>query len=56
MHSFPDGAKIKNPPANARGPLEEGVTTHSSILAGKIPWRETPGGLQSIASNRVRHN
>ena len=28
-------------------PLEEGVATHSSILAGKIPWTAEPGGLQS---------
>ena len=29
-------------------PLEEGMATHSSILAGRIPWREEPGGLQSM--------
>ena len=28
-------------------PLEEGMATHSSILAWKIPWTEKPGGLQS---------
>ena len=28
-------------------PLEEGMVTHSSILAWRIPWREGPGGLQS---------
>ena len=37
-------------------PLEKGMTTHSSILAGKIPWTEEPGGLQSMGSQRVRHN
>ena len=37
-------------------PLEEGVATHSSILAWRIPWMEEPGGLQSIASQRVVHN
>ena len=31
-------------------PLEEGMATHSSILAWKIPWTEEPGGLQSIGS------
>ena len=31
-------------------PLEEGMATHSSILAGRIPWREEPGGLQSMGS------
>ena len=30
-------------------PLEEGVATHSSTLAWKIPWTEEPGGLQSVA-------
>ena len=34
------------------GPLEEGVKTHCSILAGRIPWTEEPGGLQSMASRR----
>ena len=31
-------------------PLEEEMTTHSSILAWKIPWTEEPGGLQSMES------
>ena len=35
---------------------EEGVATHSSILAWRIPWTEEPGGLQSIASQRVGHD
>ena len=33
-------------------PLEEGIATHSSILAGKIPWTEEPGGLQSMEWQR----
>ena len=37
-------------------PLEEGMATHSSILAGKIPWIEESGGLQSIWSQRVRQD
>ena len=37
-------------------PLEEGMATHSSILAWRIPWTEEPGGLQSIGSQRVGHN
>ena len=36
-------------------PLEEGVATHSSILAWEIPWTEEPGGLQSMGSQGVRH-
>ena len=59
---------VKNPPANEEiegtqvrsqgweDPLEEGIATHSSILAWRIPWTEEPGGLQSIGSQRVRHN
>ena len=59
---------VKNSPANAkkkkRGfvpwvgktPLEEGMTTYSSILAWKIPWTEEPGRLQSIGSHRVGHD
>ena len=31
-------------------PLEEGMATHSSILAWRIPWTEEPGGLQSMGS------
>ena len=37
-------------------PLEEGMATHSSILAWRIPWTEEPGGLQSMGSQRVGHN
>ena len=36
-------------------PLEEEMATHSSTLAWKIPWTEAPGGLQSMESQRVRH-
>ena len=36
-------------------PLEKEIATYSSILAWKIPWTEEPGGLQSMASQRVRH-
>ena len=37
-------------------PLEKEMTTHSSILAWRIPWTEEPGGLQSMGSQRVRYN
>ena len=37
-------------------PLEEGMATHSSILAWRIPWREEPGGLQPMGSKRVGHD
>ena len=57
---------VKNPSANAgdqtlnkslgwEHPLEEGMATHSRILAWKIPWTEEPGRLQSMESQRVRH-
>ena len=36
--------------------LEKEMTTHASILAWKIPWTEEPGRLQSMGSQRVRHN
>ena len=37
-------------------PLEEGMATHSSILAWRIPWTEEPGGLRSFGLWRVGHN
>ena len=36
-------------------PLEKEMATHSSILAWKIPWTEEPGGLQSMESQRIKH-
>ena len=59
---------VKNLPANAEDlrhrfdslgqedPLEEGTATRSSIFAWRIPWTEEPDGLQSVESERVRHN
>ena len=60
---------VKNPPANAgdirdmgsvpgvvKDPLEEEMATQFSILAGKIPRTEEPGGIQSIELRRVRHD
>ena len=37
-------------------PLEGEMATHSSILAWLTPWREEPGGLQSMGSQRVGHD
>ena len=37
-------------------PLEEGMATHSSILAWRIPQTEEPGRLQSTGSQRVRYD
>ena len=39
-----------------KDPLEEGMATHSSILAWEIPWTEEPGELQSMGSQRVGHD
>ena len=36
--------------------LEEGMATHSSILAGNIPWTEELGGLQSVGPQRAGHD
>ena len=57
---------VKNPPATketlvwflgpGEEPLEEEMATHSSILAWNSPWTEDPGGLQSMESQRVRHD
>ena len=37
-------------------PLEKEMVTHSRIFAWRIPWTEEPGGLQSMGSQRVRHD
>ena len=37
-------------------PLEKEMAAHSRILGWEIPWTEEPGGLQSIGSQRVRHD
>ena len=61
---FPGGSMVKNPPTmqetwvrslGQEDPLEEGMATHSSILAWRIPWTEEPGGLQTRRSQRVGH-
>ena len=59
---------VKNPPAmqktqemwvqflGGEDSLEEGMATHSSILAWRIPWTEEPGRLQSTGLQRFRHD
>ena len=37
-------------------PLEKGMSTHSSVLARRIPRTEEPERLQSVGSQRVRHH
>ena len=65
LQGLPRWPVVKNPPANAE---DMGLITgsgrspggrngnHSSILAWEIPWTEESGGLQSMGSQRVRHN
>ena len=65
---FPGGSSGKEPTCQCRGyetqvrslgwedPLEKDMATHSTILAWRIPWTAKPGGLQSMGSQRVRHN
>ena len=45
-----------SPKKRAQRNMEKEMTTHSSILAWKIPWTEEPVGLQSMGSQRVRHD
>ena len=59
---------VKNPPASAadardtdsilgqEDPREEGTVTRPSSLAWRIPWTKELGGLQSIGSQRLRHD
>ena len=41
---------------NEKKKKKKKMTTHSSVLAWRIPWTEEPGGLQSIESQRLGHN
>ena len=62
---FPGGSVVKNLPAKQEmqvwslgweDPLKREMATHSSIIAWRLPWTEEAGGLQSMGSQRVRHN
>ena len=50
-----DGRNVGWIPGSGRS-LEEGMATHSSILAWRIPWTEEPGKLQSTGLHSVRHD
>ena len=61
---FPDGLDSKESICNAGDPgsipgwgrsLEKGMAAPSSILVWRIPWKEEPGKLQSMKSQRVGH-
>ena len=60
-----DGLAVRNLPANVEDagsipdqedPLEKEMVTHSNIPAWEIPWTEEPERLQSMGSQRVRHD
>ena len=65
---FPGNSVVKNLPAvqepqetrvqslGQEDPLEEGMATHSNILAWRISWTEEPGGLQSMELQRVGYD
>ena len=65
---FPGDLAVKNSPTmqemqemwirslGGEDPLEKEMETHSSILAWEMPWTEEPGGLQSMGSQRFRHD
>ena len=65
MLSFPGGSEVKASAWNVgdlgltpgqEDPLEMEMATHSSTLAWRIPWREDPGRLQSMGSQKVGHD
>ena len=56
LKDFPNDLALRNLPANAGDARDKEMTTHSSVLAWRIPWTEEPGGLQSMDSQRVGHN
>ena len=47
------GKRHRFDPWGGEFPLEEGMATHSRILAWRIPWTEEPGGLQSVGSKKL---
>ena len=56
VKNLPAVQESRVPTLGPEDPLEEGVATHSSILAWRIPWTEEPGELQTIGSQRARHD
>ena len=65
IQCFPCGSVVKNPPAMQKSwvqslgqedHLEKEMTTHSSILAWRIPWTEKSGGLQSMGLQKVGYD
>ena len=56
LPSMPETQELQFRSLGQEAPQEDGMATHSSILAWRIPWTEEPGGLQSTGLQGVRHN
>ena len=56
VKNLPAMRETRVQPLGSEDPLGKGMATHSNILAWRISWTEKPGRLQSMGSQRVRHN
>jgi len=56
VKNLPAVQEIRIPSLGWEDSLEEGMATHSRILACGIPWKEEPGGLQSRGLQRIGHD
>ena len=56
LKNLPAVQETRIQPLGREYPLEKEMATHSSILAWRIPWTEEPGSVQSMGSQRVRHD
>ena len=56
VKNLPAMQKTEVPSLGWEDPLEQEMASHSRILAWSISWREEPGGLQFMGSQRVAHN
>ena len=56
VKDLPDVQETRVQSLGWEDPLEKEMTTHSNILAWKIPWTVVPGGLQFTGSQRVKHD
>ena len=56
LHAMQETQETRVPPLGQEDPLEEGMATHSSVLAWRIPGSGEPGGLPLMGLHRVRHD
>ena len=56
VKSLPAVRETQVQPLGQEDSLEKAMATYSSILAWKIPWTKEPGRLQSLGSQKVRHD